>query len=69
MNEKLHLIIVTECDDCHESSLIKVDLDQGFQAAIEQIQDNLPCPKCGSLTIHTMIVGLGNGVDFYQITD
>ena len=67
--EKLYLLFFLECDDCGEVDVVMVDLDKGLQTAIEQIEDNLPCKSCGSLTIHTNKIELTDGKNSYQITD
>ena len=63
----LELILYYECDYCGETHKVEVDLKQNdLRTIVEQIEDGIPCPCCGSLTMHT-IVSLSDGIDNYNL--
>lgn len=65
--KNLKLILYYDCDDCGERHSVEVDLQNDLQTIIEQIEDGIPCPYCGSLTMHTDIVSLSDGFDDYEL--
>ena len=66
--DELFIVLNYECDDCGEIHQVKVDLRQNnLQTIIEQLEDSLPCPSCGGLTIQTERIYLSDGFDDYEL--